>query len=492
MTDLLHDTREVRRDVAVSALTQGGAKALHLVLNVVSTLVIIRYLAPARYGSYVLVLTLSTLIGLVADFGLVKLATREVSRQPASEDEVIGTVLVVRLAMSVLCVGFLQLALFGLGVTAAVHLAGLLASLLYFGNALFVAAVCFYVRVKQQYEAAIRVGMEAVETACIVALVTVHAPMPALFVPPSASGLVGAVVAVVLARRRFMVRFGVALSRLPYLLKEALPLGPALLISVCYLKLDALMLVILRTPRDVGLYGSAYQPIEYAFLACGVVVNVVFPLASAAYAAGDHDRFALLYRRCAEVLFAALLVVPVTLSLVAVPLVARVYGPAYTAAARPLQILAVTLVLMALNGWQAFILLGGGHQGVTLAYNLGALAVAGVSCFVLVETDGMDGAALATLCTATFVLVCSSWAVRRYFDARLHMGTMARIAAAAALLWVVLWALQRAGAPWGALLPAAAAAYPLCLLALRVTSVSRLRSWSVPTVAGAGAVPTGA
>jgi hypothetical protein len=55
------------------------------------------------------------------------------------------------------------------------------------------------------------------------------------------------------------VRFHVALNRIPYLLKEALPLGPALMISVCYLKLDALMLVILRTPAK---WGSTARPIS--------------------------------------------------------------------------------------------------------------------------------------------------------------------------------------------------------------------------------------
>jgi hypothetical protein len=69
---------------------------------------------------------------------------------------------------------------------------------------------------------------------------------------------------------------------------------------------------------------------------------------------------------------------------------------------------------------------------------------------------------------------------------------MARIVAAAGVLWAALWAIQRAGAPWVTLIPAAVCAYPLCLLATRVTTLSRIRSWSVPTRSGADAVPTSA
>jgi O-antigen/teichoic acid export membrane protein len=480
VTDLTKDSSEVRRGVAVSAVTQMGAKGLHLVLNVVSTLAIIRYLSPSEYGDYVLVLTASMLVGLVADFGLSKLATREISRDLGSETEVLGTVLLARLCLAVLCIGFLQLVLLALGVSAQLHAAALVASVLYLGDAVLVVVVAFYVRIKQQYEALIRVGMEAFETTFVIVLIIHKATLPQLFLAPTVATLLGAAVAVVVVRRRFGVHFRVALARMPYLLREALPLGPALLISVCYLKLDALMLAVLRTPREVGLYGSAYQPIEYTFLAAAVVVNVAFPLVAASFAAGDHERFAHLYRRGAEVLVAVMLVVPIMLSLIAVPLVTKVYGPAYEGAARPLQLLAVALVLMTLNGWQAFVLLGGGQQKVTLYYNLGALVVAAVGCSILIRAYGMEGAALATLCTAVFVLTCSTVAIRRHFDVHLAMGPMLRIGAAAAALWVSLWAIKRTGVSWLVLVPAALVAYPLWLAAFGVLRLSALRALRHP------------
>jgi O-antigen/teichoic acid export membrane protein len=483
VTDLATDSVEMRRSVAVSATTQGAARVLHLVLNVASTLIIIRYLKPSTYGDYVLVLTVSMLVGLLADFGLTKLATREVAQDPGSENEVLGTVLLARFCLAVLCIGLLQLVLLGLGVSAELHEAGFVASVLYLGNALMVSMVVFYVRIKQQYEAIIQVGMELFETAYILILVVKHASLTALFIPPTVAALLGAVVGVYLVRKRFGVRFHVALNRIPYLLKEALPLGPALMISVCYLKLDALMLVILRTPRDVGLYGSAYQPIEYVFLAAAVVVNVAFPLVAAAYAAGDHERFSHLYRRGAEVLVAAMLFVPVVLSLVAVPLVDRVYGSAYHDAARPLQVLAITLVLMTVNGWQAFVLLGGGQQRATLLYNLAALGVAAVGCLVLINAYGIEGAALATLFTSAFVLVCSTLAVRRHFDVHLAMAPLLRIVVAAAALWVALWLLQRAGTPWPAIVAAGLVLYPASLMAFGVLRPSTLTSWKKPVAA---------
>lgn len=474
MIDLAHDSAEVRRSVAVSASTQGCARIINIALNVATTLIIIRYLSPSSYGNYVLVLTISLLVGLLADFGLAKLATREVSRKLESEDEVLGTVLLARICLSVLCIGLLQLVLFGLRVSPVLHEAGFVASLGYLGNALMVSLVACYVRIKQHYEAIIQAGMEVLETACLVLLVVRRAPFAYLFIPPTLATFVGGIAAVLLVRRRFGVRLRLAVARIPYLLREALPLGPALMISVCYLKIDALMLVVLRTRRDVGLYGSAYQPIEYLFLASAVVINVVFPLVAAAYAVGDRERFMQLYRRCAETLVAALVIVPVLLSLIAVPLVNRVYGPAYDEAARPLQLLAVALVLMALSGWQAFVLLAGGWQRATLLYDLGALGVAIGACLIFIRPYGINGAALATLCTALFVFISSTVAIRRHFEVHLALLPITRILGAAASLWATLFVVERLGAPWLVLIPVALGAYPALLLAFGVLRPSML------------------
>ena len=67
-----------------------------------------------------------------------------------------------------------------------------------------------------------------------------------LFAPPVVGLLVGLVLAVVFARRRFSLRLRPVRRRLRYLVLEALPIGPALLISVLYLKLDTLILAALR------------------------------------------------------------------------------------------------------------------------------------------------------------------------------------------------------------------------------------------------------
>lgn len=435
--------------MAVSTTSQLLAKAAHLALNVVSTLAIIRYLHPSGYGLFVLVLTVAGVVGLIADYGLAKLAVREVVAPDAVEGDVLGTVVVLRLVLGVVAIVLTQAVLLVMGQSREVLLAGLVASLFYLGDAvLSVVVVAFQVRLVQQYEAAIRVLAEALETGMVLALVLLGASLPWLFVPPLAGVLVGSAIALALARRRCALRLAFRRGLVRRLVREALPLGPALLIGVLYLKLDSLVLAVMRPERDLGLYGSAYQPVEYLFLASAVLVNVVYPMLARAHADGDRQDFLRLYRRGTEVLVALTLIVPVSALFVARPLVSTVYGRDYAQAAAPFQLLCVCLVLMTVNAWQSLVLLSGGFQSLTLRYNAIALVLSLVLCIPLVHLIGMVGAAVAAVGTGLFVLFVSTALVRRRMAAALEPSVLLRIGGAATAAILVLALLHRGGVPW--------------------------------------------
>jgi O-antigen/teichoic acid export membrane protein len=257
------------------------------------------------------------------------------------------------------------------------------------------------------------------------------------------------------------------------LMREALPVAPALLVSVLYRKLDGLSLAALRPSRDVGLYGSVAQPVEYYFLTTALFINVVFPLLSRAYGPENPVWFRDLYRRGAEILVIGTLVVPVTLPFVAQPLIRLVYGDEYVAAAPARELLSVAMVLSVVAVWQAMVLLVSGHQRVTLRYNLTALLVTLLLCVVLVGRFGLFGAGVAAVGTAAFVLVVSTVAVRRYVDVRLDARRLGRVVAAGAGTVVVTGALAWAhgrhllALPWPLLLAIALVGYVLALLAVR-------------------------
>lgn len=444
----------IGRAAAVSAGAQVVAKVLHLVFNVVSTLAIVRYLAPGEYGVYAVVLTVTTLISFGADFGLPKIAVREIAAAPddvAVEERVIGTAVLLRIVLAIAAIGVSQCVLLAMHQPTAAYPAAAVASLTGVGEAVVVAVVViFQMRLAQHYEAWVRASTEFLETAATLLLVSLHASLVWLFVPPTAGSALAAGIVLLLARYRFRRRLRFDSRRARSLLLAALPVAPALVLGALYRKMDSLALAVLRPSRDVGIYSSAAQPVEYAFLSTALLMNVAFPLMAAAHGQGDLQRFARVYRRGAEALILITLVLPVLLLFVGRPLAVHVFGRAYATADLPLLLLSTAMVPLVISVWQSLALLLGGHQKVTLYYNIATLTFSVAASTGLVAAFGIVGAGVAAIVTGCFVLAASTVAVRRLMHVRLAVGPLLRIAAAALAAGAVLTLLSLTLVPWPA------------------------------------------
>ena len=90
-----------RRRVASNTAVQLAGKGAILAMGAVSITVVTRYLGPEHYGKYSLALLYTQLFGVVADVGLYTTVVRDISRDPSRTEELVGNVLVLRLALAI-------------------------------------------------------------------------------------------------------------------------------------------------------------------------------------------------------------------------------------------------------------------------------------------------------------------------------------------------------------------------------------------------------
>jgi len=427
------------RAVMVSTASQLGARGLHLALNVVSTLALIRYLGPDRYGDFVMVVTVAAIGGLVSDMGLNKLGVREIARDPSAEGEVLGSVLLARLGLGLAAVALTLTAMAVLGATAQVITAAALISMLYFTEAALSVFIVFHVRIQQQYEAFVRVVIEAVETTLVLVLIAHQASLVQLVSAQVIAATIGVGLALALARRRLGYLPGLRWSRAAGLLREALPVGLTLLLAAVYIKIPSVLLVRLRSSGEAGLYGAAYQPIEYLLLSAAVVINVLLPMLAHSHL-GAPERFSQLYRGGSEALLAGTIPVSLLIVVGGPVLVRTVFGADFAASAAPLRLLGLALIPMVLSFWLSVVLLSGGHQRITLAYDLLAFVVTVGLCFALIPGYGATGAAVVILASSLLVVLCALTAARTRLGVSLPLARMLAILATGAIgLMAALW-----------------------------------------------------
>lgn len=464
----------VARGVLLSTGSQLVAKIVHLSVNVVSSLAIIHHLGPRGYGDYVIVVTVAGLSGLVGDFGLNKLAVREIARRPDSEADVLGSLLTARLCLGVVAIVFAQAILFALGVSPEVRIAGLVLSTMALVEAALAVFVVFHVRLEQQYEALVRVTIEVLETALVLVLIASGAGLIALVAAPVGAAVVGIALALGLVRRRTGSIPRPATTVVGHLLRQSLVVGPALIIAAAYLRIPGVLLAWLSTAEEVGIYGAAYQPVEYLLLATAVLVNVLLPLL--ARSSGDEpERFQALYRRGTEALLGTVLPVAIAMVALAPWLVEVAFGTEYADAVGPMRVLAGALVLMVVSFWQSYVLLAAGQQRLTLIYDAVALAATVALCILVIPSEGGLGAAIAIAATSGLVVVWATVVTATRADATLDYGRLGRIALAATGMAGVAALATNVGVPVGAAIVIGGVLYATTVLASGLLDLSLLR-----------------
>lgn len=462
------------RSVAVSTSTQLAARGVDLVVNGVVALAIIRHLGPRGYGDFVVVVTVAGVAGLLADLGLPKLAVREVVRNRAMAGRIIGSTTLVRLGLSLVAAGVAQLMLSVLDVSGEVRLATLFASSMAVAEALLSVVVIFHATLRQQYEAFIRLAANMVKLLLVALLVGTDAGLAPIVAATSATLLVASALGWILAPRRFGLRPAWDWTIARGLLREAVAVGPALLIGVLYLKIGAVLVALLGTRVDVGVFGSAYQPIEYLFLASAVVVQVLYSVL-ARWEPGSA-RFDETYQRGTELLL--LLVVPVAAVVAgsAGPLTRLAYDERFADAAVPLAILAVALIGMTVNVWQGMALLAAHRAGANLACLMTALVVNIALGGALIPWLGPAGAAWATMLSTAVLVVLSTRAVASSAGAVLVPHRLALIAVAGGSLVVTMSVVSLIGGNGVVAVAIGGAAYVLVVVRSGLVGLEGLRA----------------
>ena len=466
----------VAQKVAWNTLALVAARVVTLALTLVGTVLLTRYLGVDGYGDFTAVIVYISLFSVLFDLGIVTLLVRELAQEPTSEVALVGKVLTLRLLLAV-GVGVLAAALAPVLYPGPEHdqlrlgIAVALPTILFSSIASTLTAV-FQARLKLERAALAEVGAQLVAVGLLAVLVVTDRSFEEIVAATVAGAAVNALLVYLLVRNLVAVRPQVDVRAWRRTLVRALPLGTALVLNMIYFRVDALLLSLLRDPREVGIYGLAWRFLEVLTVFPYFFVAAVFPLLAAATASGDLDGLRRLCQRSFDVLVVAAL--PLTLGIVATAprLVSLVAGEEFAEAVGPLRLVMVGAGVTFITTLLGYLLVALDRQlqalwltSVVLVLNLGLN-------LLFIPEYGYWAAAVIATATDVLVLVGLLWMAQRYGGFTPALSVAFRAGIAGLLLFAGAFALR------GYLLlaiPVGAAVYVSALYALRVPRALGLR-----------------
>jgi O-antigen/teichoic acid export membrane protein len=460
------DSTEAGGRVVRGGVLRVGAYALMVALSVLSTSLLTRHLGVTEFGYYTTVLSLVAIVAAIADAGMSLIGTREfVVRQGAERDALMGDLLGLRIALSLLGVVLVGAFALAAGYGSALLVGAVLASL---GTVALVVQHTHTIPIAAELRlgtlSALELARQLLSVAAIVVLVVLGAGVLALLAVVLAVNLVLIAPTAVLARHQISLRVGLRPRHWRALLRLTVTFSLASAVGTLYIYTAQILTSLVADAHQSGLFAASFRIFVVIATVPGLLAGGALPLLARA-ARDDRERLAYGLRRIFEV--SLILGVGAALATLsgAQFMIAVVAGPKYAASAVVLQIQGLALIAtFALAGWSLALLSLKRYKGVLLA-NLVAFVVSCTLTIVLASGHGATGAALATLCAESVLALGLLVALLRADpELRPRLGIVLKVAVAAAPA-VVLALLS--GVPSLARMLAALTAYGLLVVLMR-------------------------
>ena len=472
MSSAAHASGErAARDIAMQVI----ARVVNLALGVLVTALVARTLGTAGYGEWATILAVLTLVGFFASFGMESVAIREAAREPDTEHEWLGAVMLLRLYLLIPVVVLSAVAVVLLHRNEQMLIAGLILVVTMPFNGVGALQLVFQLRVNNLVPMLVLTLRSVLWTIAVAIIYWSGGNMIALAIALTVTNAIGSVVQAVAALRAAPRRPRPSRQRIGVLVRHGLPIGLSGVLVIVYARIDQLIVFSLKGSESAGLYGSVYNVLDQAHFIPISILTTLAPIMAASWPT-NRARLLRTARLSAEAMavasFGALAFVIVAAS----PLIQLFYGAEFAAAAPALPILGGAFIFICFGYLNDNLLVIMGLQKRRLLVSLIALVVNVVGNLIVVPFAGFLGAAWMTLGTEVLVCAASLWLILRGLEMSLPPpGRLGRTLIAAILLGFALDAIKLAGAPLAVLVVAACAAYPVLLFALRAMSIDDVR-----------------
>jgi len=296
------------KKIAYNTIVAIAARAIGLALALVILGFITRYLGASGFGDYTTILAFLYIFSVLSDFGLYSICVREISVPLADEKRIIGNIFTIKFFGGLFC--FILAPLIGLFSPYSLNVK----------IGILIGAVGFWFLSNSQVLMGIfqkHLRIDKVSLAEISGRLTQFILVSFFiwkdfgFLSIVCALVFGALVNFILVFyfARKYIKFGFCFDFLywRYLIKEAFPLGISAVLTMIYFKLDAIMLSVMKSSFDVGIYGLSYKILESLLFFPAMFVGLIMPLMSK-YAVSSIEKFKYVTQRTFNMLL--MIIVP--------------------------------------------------------------------------------------------------------------------------------------------------------------------------------------
>jgi O-antigen/teichoic acid export membrane protein len=400
-------------------------------MSLISVPLLTRHLGVEDFGGYVTVLSLVTVVSLIADAGLTVIGMREYAVDDAHRRHVLIANIV-----------SLRLIIASLGTVVAIGFAAVAGydSALVLGTALAGAGVLLAL-VQQTYtiplSADLRWGLvtaldllrQALSVLAVLLLIVVGAGVTAFLASSIPVALVVAAVTGFFVHRAVALRPSVDVSEWHRLLRATVLVAAASILSALFYRIAIILMSVLSTEQETGYFSASFRVIEVIVSIPSLITTAAFPILVRA-AKDEHERLVYGMQRLFEIGLILGVWSALALYIGAEPVIRFIGGSDFDESVPVLQIQGIATAASFLFAvWAAGLWAIGAQRSLVVASSVGVVTVF-VLTAILAPSYGAEGAAVAMTVSEVLLAGAAGFLFMRRRDFRTKPGIVPKVGVA--------------------------------------------------------------
>lgn len=401
-------SKSLYKTIGFNTSIQFVGKIASVLLGLTTVFILTRYLGVSGYGDFILVFAYMSFFGIIADFGLQLTIVRELAQNNTQSDKIYGTYLWLKtrlVALSIfLALVFLLFFRYSQTINIGIIIAALavgISSLTGYGTTIFQS------KLRLDFVTYIDIFTKIITVFLIFVFVSLKLNFYFIVSTVIVGNLSGLLLSIFFLKRFMDFSFKYDKELAIKIIKWSLPIGITSFFSLAYFRLDTIMLSVMKSQSEVGIYSLAYKILENILVLWGFYMASAYPIL--ANLKSDKNKLLDLLKK--SMLFASILSVFIILiGFIFAPFLISIFGGSrFNDSILPFKILLFSVPFFFLDNFMYNLLLINKEFKLILYGMTLALLVNFVFNFIFIPKTGYIAASYITILSeiilATFYLI---------------------------------------------------------------------------------------
>lgn len=401
--------------IAYNTIIQVVGKVVSTILGLLTLAIMARYLGQSGFGDYTTIINFVSFFAIIADLGLTLVTVQMISRPGVEEKKVLNNLFGLRLVSIVLFLALSPIIALFLPYSPVIKIGVLVAALSFLFPALNQILIGLFQKKLRMDKAVIAetISRLILFGGTYLAIKLGSGLMGILWAAVIAAA-VNFIISYLLAGKSYLLKPDFDFALWKEVIKKSWPLAVTIVLNLLYLKTDTLILSLIKSSEEVGLYGAAYRIIDVLTTLPFMFAGIVLPIMTSSWFEDKKDYFKLVLQKSFDLM--AVFSIPIIAGalVLAKPIIVLVAGPEFAGSGVILKILIFALVAIFLGCMFAHAVIAINQQKKMI----GPYIFVGLSSVLLylifIPKFSYYGAAVITIYSEVAIALFSAYIVFKY------------------------------------------------------------------------------